>query len=278
MPAVKKLLSRYFNALFGLSILLVVGFVALLAPHLAPYEPDRLFAGPRLSPPSLSFPFGTDALGRDVLSRVIHGARLTAYVGIIALAIGLGVGAVVGLAAGYSRSWLRGLLMRIIDLLYSFPGLLIALALVAFIGPSLENAMIAVGISTIPFFARVTYSVVIVERAKPYFDSGRIIGAGPLRLMVYYLLPNVLPPLIVVGSLGFSTAILAAAGLSFLGLGAQPPTPEWGALLAEGRNYMRNAPWLMIFPGLSIFLVVLAFNLVGDALSERFDPRQRWKR
>jgi len=274
----KRFLSRRFNAMFGLTILSIVAVVAILAPHIAPYEPDRIFSGPRLSPPSLAFPFGTDALGRDLFSRVIHGARLTAYVGTIALAIGLGAGAVTGLAAGYSRSWLRGLLMRAIDLLYSFPGLLIALALVAFIGPSLENAMIAVGISTIPFFARVTYSVVIVERAKPYFDSGRVIGASPLRLMLFYLLPNVLPALIVVGSLGFSTAILAAAGLSFLGLGAQPPAPEWGALLAEGRNYMSNAPWLMIFPGLSIFLVVLAFNLVGDAMSEHFDPRQRWKR
>ncbi|GAA4107216.1 ABC transporter permease [Aminobacter aganoensis] len=273
-----KFLSRYFNAVFGLSILVVIGLVALFAPHIAPYEADRIFAGPRLSPPSAAYPFGTDALGRDMFSRVVHGARLTAYVGTIALVIGLGAGAVVGLAAGYSRTWLRGFLMRVIDLLYSFPGLLIALALVAFIGPSLENAMIAVGISTIPFFARVTYSVVIVERAKPYFDSGRVIGAGSLRLMVFYLLPNVLPALIVVGSLGFSTAILAAAGLSFLGLGAQPPAPEWGALLADGRSYMTNAPWLMIFPGLSIFLVVLAFNLVGDAMSEHFDPRQRWKR
>lgn len=269
---------RYLNASIGTIILTVIVGAAIFAPMLAPFSPERMFTGPRLSPPGWGHLFGTDTLGRDMFSRVVHGARLTLYVGFIAVGIGVVSGTVVGLIAGYAVGWLRGLLMRCIDLLYSFPEILVALALVAFLGPSLDNAMIAVGISRTPFFARVIYSVVLVERSKPYFDSGRIVGAGPVRLMLRYLLPNIVPPLIVVASLGFSTAILAAAGLSFIGLGAQPPAPEWGALLADGRDNMRNAPWLMLYPGFAIILVVLAFNLVGDALSEYLDPHQRWRR
>ena len=269
---------RHFNFYFGCGILLIVVLASLLAPILAPYSPEEMFVGPRLSPPQWDYPFGTDMIGRDVLSRVIHGASLTLYVGAIAVGIGLSCGMLIGLTAGYSTNWLQGALMRTIDVIYSFPDILIALALVAFLGPSLRNAMIAVGISVIPFFARITYSIVVVERNKPYFDSGKVIGASRLRLIFCYLLPNIIPSLIVIGSLGFSHAVLSAAGLSFLGLGAQPPLPEWGALLADGRNYIRKAPWLMFFPGISIILVVLAFNMIGDTIREYIDPRQRWRR
>lgn len=263
------------NLLIGSFIIIVTVVTAIFAPLLAPYDPTQMFVGTRLSSPNTSHLFGTDTLGRDMLSRVIFGSRLSVYVGVVSVSIGLVCGTLIGLGAGYSNHWLQTILMRGIDVLYSFPDILIALALVAFLGPSLTNAMIAVGISGIPYYARITYSVVLVERNKLYFDAGQVIGVKPLRLMLRHLLPNVLPPLIVVATLGFSHAVLSAAGLSFLGFGAQPPSPEWGALLADGRNYIVLAPYLMIFPGISIALIVLAFNLVGDSIREYLDPRQR---
>jgi peptide/nickel transport system permease protein len=275
--ALRSVLGRP-NFLIGSCIILVAAVTAVFAPLLAPHDPTQMFVGPRLSPPNASYLFGTDTLGRDMLSRVIFGSRLSVYVGAVSVSIGLVCGTLIGLGAGYSARLMRTGLMRAIDVLYSFPDILIALALVAFLGPSLTNAMIAVGISVIPYYARVTYSVALVERNKPYFDAALVLGVKPLRLMFRHLLPNVLPPLIVVATLGFSHAVLSAAGLSFLGFGAQPPSPEWGALLADGRNYIVLAPHLMIFPGISIALIVLAFNLVGDSIREYLDPRQRIER
>lgn len=272
--ALRSVLGRP-NLLIGSCIIFVILVTAVLAPLLAPYDPTAMFVGPRLRAPNASHLFGTDMLGRDLLSRVMFGSRLSLYVGAVSVSIGLVCGTLIGLGAGYSAGWMQTGLMRGIDVLYSFPDILIALALVAFLGPSLTNAMIAVGISVIPYYARVTYSVALVERNKPYFDAALVLGVKPLRLMFRHLLPNILPPLIVVATLGFSAAVLSAAGLSFLGLGAQPPSPEWGALLADGRNYIVLAPYLMIFPGISIALIVLAFNLVGDSIREYLDPRQR---
>lgn len=261
-------------AIAGAVIVCLVA-AALLAPLLAPFDPNAMRVGPRLSPPGGPHLFGTDELGRDLFSRVLYGARLTLWVGAVAVGIGLLVGVMTGLVAGYVTGLVRSVLMRGIDVLYAFPDTLIALALLAFLGPSLTNAMIAIGISVIPYYARVTYSVVLVERAKPYVDACAMVGAGGARVLFRHILPNCFAPLIVVASLGFSSAVLSAAGLSFLGLGAQPPAPEWGAILANGRNYITRAPWILIFPGLAITFTVLAFNIAGDGLRRSLDPRQR---
>lgn len=259
----------------GGTIILVLVLVALLAPLLAPYDPTKLALGKRLAPPSWIFPFGTDEFGRDILSRVIYGTRLTLYVGVVAVGIGLLSGVSIGMISGYAGGWIQAVLMRSVDFLYTFPDILIALGLVAFLGPSLTNAMIAVGISVIPYYARVTYSVVLVERNKPYFEASQVIGSGHIRLIMRHLLPNILPPLIVVATLGFSAAVLSAAALSFLGLGAQPPDAEWGKMLADGRNYITRSPWILIFPGLAIIVTVLGFNIFGDGIRDLLDPRQR---
>lgn len=261
--------------LIGGGIIAVLIIVAIFAPFIAPFDPVKLAVGKRLLAPSLDFPFGTDEFGRDILSRVMYGTRLTLYVGIVAVGIGLVSGVVVGTIAGYAGGWVQAVLMRSIDFLYTFPDILIAIALVAFIGPSLTNAMIAVGISVIPYYARVTYGVVLIERHKPYFEAGQVIGAGRARLIIYHLLPNIVPPLIVVATLGFSAAVLSAAALSFLGLGAQPPDPEWGAMLASGRNYIVRSPWILVFPGMAIVITVLAFNILGDGIRDLLDPRLR---
>jgi peptide/nickel transport system permease protein len=263
------------GAAVGLAIVLILILAAVLAQVVSPYDPMRMGAGPRLAGPSLAYPFGTDEFGRDILSRVIHGTRLTLQIGIIAVGISLTAGLLIGLLAGYAGGWPERILMRSVDVIFSFTETLIALAAVAVLGPSLTNAMIAVGIAAIPFYARVTYGVTLVERNKPYFEAAIAAGAAHTRLIFVHLLPNIIPPLIVVATLGVSTAVLAAAALSFLGLGAQPPSPEWGAMLASGREYISRAPSVMIFPGLAIAISVLAFNLLGDGIREALDPRQR---
>jgi peptide/nickel transport system permease protein len=268
-------LLRNPGAVIGLVLVVLLLLVAIFAPLIAPYDPMQMGAGKRLMSPTWSHPFGTDEFGRDLFSRVVFGARLTLQIGVIAVSISLVCGLLIGLVGGYAGGWLERLLMRGVDVLFSFTETLIALAAVAVLGPSLTNAMVAVGIATIPFYARVTYGVVLVERSKPYFEAGLAIGAGHPRLIFLYLLPNVIPPLIVVATLGISTAVLAAAALSFLGLGAQPPLPEWGLMLSAGRDFFSRAPWIMIFPGVAIALAVLGFNLLGDGIREALDPRQR---
>jgi peptide/nickel transport system permease protein len=260
--------------LIGGGIVLALLLVALLAKQIAPFPPEKLAAGPRLSSPSAAHWLGTDEFGRDIFSRIVFGARLTLYVGIVAVGIGLLFGISVGAIAAYAQGWLGGVLMRTIDFLYTFPDVLVALGLVAFLGPSLTNAMIAVGISVIPYYARVTYGVVLSERHKTYVEAAQVIGAGHLRVIVRHVLPNVLPPMVVVASLGFSAAVLSAAALSFLGLGAQPPAAEWGLMLATGRNYITRAPWVVIAPGAAIFLAVIGFNMLGDGIRDLLDPRQ----
>ena len=275
-------LERFARAVFGnrgaaVGFILVVVLVvlAIFAPWIAPYASDQMGAGGRLSPPDADHWFGTDEFGRDMFSRVIFGTRLTIQVGVIAVGISLTAGLLLGLVGGYAGGWLEKILMRSVDVLFSFTETLIALAAVAVLGPSLTNAMIAVGIAAIPFYARVAYSVTLVERNRPYFQAAYAAGAGHLRLLFRHLLPNIIPPMIVVATLGVSAAVLAAAGLSFLGLGAQPPSPEWGAMLSAGRDYFNRAPWIMLYPGLAIMLTVLAFNLLGDGIREALDPRQR---
>ena len=257
-------------ALFIIAVLIAAGvFAGVLAPH----DPTRMAAGRPLTPPSLAYPMGTDELGRDVLSRILFGARLTLQIGAIAVGISLVIGLTIGLLAAFVRGWLEAILMRSVDVVFSFTETLIALAFVAVFGPSLTNAMIAVGIAGIPYYARTAYAAALSEGAKPWFEGAVSAGAGPARLLFLHLLPNVMPTMIVVATLGLSNAILAAAALSFLGLGAQPPQPEWGYMLSAGRDFFNRAPWLMLFPGLAIALTVLAFNLAGDALREALDPR-----
>jgi peptide/nickel transport system permease protein len=262
------------SGVIGLAIVLVLTVTALFAPWIAPFDPLAMGAGPRFQPPSARYPFGTDDFGRDMLSRIIHGARLTLQIGVIAVGISLTSGLLLGLVAGYAGGWAEKVLMRLVDVLFSFTEIVIALACLANLGIGLTNAMIAIGIASIPFYARVTHSVVLVEKQKPYFEAGISAGAGHLRMIFLHLLPIVVPTLIVVGTLGISTAVLAAAGLSFLGLGAQPPEPEWGFMLSSSRDLISRAPWMMIFPGVAIMITVLGFNLLGDGVREVLDPRQ----
>jgi peptide/nickel transport system permease protein len=263
------------NGAVGGAIILVLAGSALLADLVAPYPPMKMGVGKRFLPPALAYPLGTDEFGRDMLSRILQGSRLTLMIGAIAVGISLTAGMAVGLFAAYRGGWVEKILMRATDVLFSFTETLIALACVAVLGPSLENAMIAVGIAGIPFYARTCYSAALVERSKPYFEATIAAGAGAFRLVFLHLLPNVLPTMIVVATLGLSGAILAAAGLSFLGLGAQPPQPEWGAMLSGARDYINRAPWLMVIPGLAIAVTVLGFNLLGDAIRSALDPRER---
>ncbi|MET0745478.1 MAG: ABC transporter permease [Microvirga sp.] len=261
------------GGVIGLSVMALLLVVAVFADQLAPFPPTRMAAGRRLVEPSLRHLAGTDEFGRDMFSRILHGARYTVQIGAIAVGISLTIGLTLGLVAAYARGIVEMVLMRLSDVLFSFTETLIALACVAVLGPSLENAMIAVGIAGIPYYARTAYATALVETAKPYFEGSVAAGAGPIRLVLLHLLPNVMPTMVVVATLGLSSAILAAAGLSFLGLGAQPPTPEWGAMLSAGRDFFNRAPWLMLYPGLAIALVVLAFNLLGDAVREAMDPQ-----
>jgi peptide/nickel transport system permease protein len=274
-PRMLRRALRTRQIVIGGGIVLALLLVALLAAQIAPFPPDRLAAGQRLSPPSATHWLGTDEFGRDIFSRIVFGARLTLYVGIVAVGIGLVFGISVGAVAAYAGGWVGGVLMRTIDFLYTFPDVLVALGLVAFLGPNLTNAMIAVGISVVPYYARVTYGIVLSERQKTYVEAAQVIGAGHLRVILRHVLPNVLPPMIVVCSLGFSTAVLSAAALSFLGLGAQAPASEWGLMLATGRDYIARAPWVVIAPGAAIFLAVMGFNMLGDGIRDLLDPRQR---
>lgn len=270
----RRVLSNW-NTLVGLTILLVVVAAALMGEWLAPYDPLQMRVGPRLSGPSAAHWFGTDELGRDLFSRVVMGTRLSLGIGLVAVAIGLGVGVVFGMIIAVCGPRLQQGLLRVVDVLYSFPDTLIALALIAFMGPGVNNATIAIAISLVPFYARITYGLAVVEHAKPYVEAAWIAGARAPRVMAVQIAPNILQSLIVVGSIGFSSAILSAAGLSFLGLGVQPPSPEWGSILASGRNYINRAPWILVFPGLAICLTVLAFNLVGDGLRDLTDAKSR---
>jgi len=260
------------GAVIGLAIVLVLIAVAILAPWIAPYDPLKMGAGRRLQPPSWAHPFGTDEFGRDMLSRIIFGSRLTLTVGTVAVSISATTGLLVGMIGGYVGGWPERLLMRSVDVLFSFTEVLIALAAVAILGPSLQNAVIAVGVAAIPFYARIAYAQVMIEKNRPYFEAAVSTGAGHFRLIFRHLLLNVLPPMIVVATLGMSTSILGAAGLSFLGLGAQPPFPEWGLMLALGRDYITLAPWITTIPGVAIAVTVLGFNLLGAGIREGIDP------
>ncbi len=266
------------GAVIGLIVFVFLVVIALAAPLVAPFAPDEQFRDKLLSPPSFvggdpRFLLGTDPIGRDILSRLIYGSRFSLFIGVVVVVISLAGGIVLGLVAGYFRGWVDTLIMRVMDVILAFPSLLLALVLVAILGPGLVNAMIAIAIVLQPHYVRLTRAAVMAERGRDYVTSARVAGAGPIRLMFVTILPNCMAPLIVQAALSFSGAILDAAALGFLGMGAQPPTPEWGTMLAEAREFILRAWWVVTFPGLAILITVLAINLMGDGLRDALDPK-----
>jgi len=260
-------------AVIGLSIILSLVLVAIFASMLSPYDPIKIDPVNARLGPSMDHLFGTDQLGRDIFSRVLHGTYISLTVGLISVGIASIIGVTIGLVAGYYGGWLDTLLMRMIDIMLAFPGILLALAIISMLGPSLTNLMIAVGISSIPTYARLTRGSVLSAREQVYVDAARSIGSPNRRILVQHILPNIIAPIIVAATLGVGAAILWAAALSFLGLGSQPPTPEWGRMISEGRQYMRTQWWISTFPGIAIMITVLAMNILGDGLRDVLDPR-----
>lgn len=267
------------GAVLGLAVVLILSFVAIFADIVAPHHPAEQFRSFVLMPPvwieggDWTFPLGTDDIGRDMLSRLIHGARLSLFIGLLVVTLSLAVGVALGLLAGYHGGAADTLIARFMDILLSLPSLLLAIVVAAILGPGLVNAAIAVSVVIVPHYARLTRASVMAERTREYVTAARLAGASDARLMLVTILPNCAAPLIVQATLGFSTAILDAAALGFLGLGAQPPTPEWGTMLSSSLQFLQRAWWVVTFPGLSILITVLAFNLMGDGLRDALDPK-----
>jgi ABC-type dipeptide/oligopeptide/nickel transport system permease subunit len=266
-------LAKSKGATAGLVILVLLVLIAIFAPLLAPFNPIQIDPTHYLFSPGSPYFFGTDQYGRDVFSRVLFGARVSLVIGLISVGIASVIGVTVGLISGYYGGWVDSLLMRIIDVMLAFPGILLALGIVSMLGPSLRNVMIAVGISAIPTYARLTRGSVLSARRELYVDAAHVIGVPDRLILTRHILPNVIAPLIVAATLGVGSAILWAAALSFLGLGAQPPTAEWGRMLSDGRAYLRDQWWIATFPGLAIMITVLAMNMLGDGLRDALDPR-----
>ena len=272
-PGPLRRLLRQRGAVVGLVILVVLAAMALAAPWLSPRDPIKTAPREALEPPGSRFVLGSDQYGRDVASRALHGARLSLTVGLIAVSIALCIGTPIGLISGYYGGRVDGFVMRVVDVLLAFPGILLALAIVTVLSPGLNNVMIAVGLSAVPNYARLVRASALTAREQLYVEAARALGGRDLSIVARYILPNVVAPLIVTATLGLGTAILSAAALSFLGLGSQPPQPEWGRMLSEGRDYLREAWWISTVPGLGIMLTVLAMNLLGDGLRDVLDPR-----
>jgi peptide/nickel transport system permease protein len=273
--AARRRFVRSRTGVAGAVVLLLVLLAAVFAGQVAPYSPTRQDFRVERQPPAQEHLMGTDEFGRDVLSRVIFGARASLAAGAVAASIALGLGLVLGMSAAYYGGGLDNVIMRLMDVILAFPYILLAIAVVAILGPGLQNAMIAIGIVYVPHYARVIRGSVLSIRARDYVDAARALGASDNRVMWQHVLPNALAPVIVQTTLNVGTAIIDTAGLSFLGLGTQPPTPDWGNMLSAGRSYVIDSPWIATFPGLAILVTVLAFNLMGDALRDAFDPRLR---
>ena len=268
-------LARRRGALFGAAVVVLFVGVAVFAPWLAPYDPIETSWSAIRQAPSSAHWFGTDDIGRDVLSRVAWGTRASLLAGVVSVSISIVLGVPIGLAAGFFGGFVDALISRLTDAFLACPFLILAIALAAFLGPDLTNAMIAIGISATPVFVRLTRAQVIDVKVFEYIEAARALGNPPLRIAWRHVLPNALPPLIVQATLAIASAVIAEASLSFLGLGQQPPATSWGSMLNTAKNYVDNAPWMAIWPGLAIFLLVLSFNLVGDGLRDVLDPRQR---
>ena len=269
----RRLLARK-GGVLGLAIIVLFVLVAVLAPLIAPYDPAQQSWTSIRKPSSLAHWFGTDESGRDLLSRVIFGGRASLLAGVVSVTIALGLGVPIGLLAGYGGRWIDAVLSRIADAMLAVPFLILAIALAAFLGPSLQNAMIAIGLTTAPIFVRLTRGQVMAVMVEDYVEAARAVGNPPVRIAFRHILPNILPALIVQSTLSIATAIIAEASLSFLGLGQQPPAPSWGSMLNTAQRFLTQSPWLAVWPGLAIFLVVLSFNLLGDALRDALDPRE----
>jgi peptide/nickel transport system permease protein len=280
-PRMKKWSSFYKKlrknriAMVGGIIVLFYIVIAILAPMIAPFDPLQIDLSKKLLPPSADHWMGTDDKGRDIMSRLIYGARISLVVGFVSVSIGAAVGILLGLVSGYYGRWIDTVIMRVIDVLLAFPGILLALAIISALGPSLVNVMIAVGVFSIPTFARIVRGSTLAAKKLEYVDAVRSLGASDFTIIFKHILPNIMSPIIVQGTLRIATAILTAAGLSFLGLGAQPPTPEWGAMLSNGRDFLFSAPHIAMFPGIAISTLVLGFNLFGDGLRDALDPRMK---
>ena len=270
----RRLLRRK-SALFGLIIIVALVLVALLAPLIAPFDPTQQSWTTIRKPPSAQHWFGTDESGRDLLSRVMFGARASLLAGVVSISIALTLGVPVGLLAGYGGRWVDVLISRITDAMLAIPFLILAIALAAFLGPSLQNAMIAIGVTATPIFVRLTRGQVMAVKVEDYVEAARAVGNPPVRIAVKHILPNILPALIVQATISIATAIIAEASLSFLGLGQQPPAPSWGSMLNTAQRFLTNAPWMALWPGLAIFLAVLSFNILGDGLRDALDPKER---
>jgi len=261
--------------MLGLGVVVFFILLAILAPWIAPHDPLQTSWSAVRKAPSMNYLFGTDEIGRDVLSRVVWGARASLLAGLVSVCISLSLGVPIGLVAGYVGGWVDALISRITDAMLACPFLILAIALAAFLGPSLTNAMIAIGISATPVFIRLTRAQVLSIKVEDYVEAARAIGNSHLRIALRHILPNVVAPLIVQATLAIAAAVIAEASLSFLGLGQQPPAASWGSMLNTAKNYIDNAPWMAVWPGLSIFLLVLSFNLLGDGLRDALDPRHQ---
>lgn len=262
-------------AFLGTILVITISLVALFAPLIAPYDPFETQPAKRLRPPSKEHPFGTDELGRDLLSRTLFGARISLYAALVIICISFAFGTVLGMTSALVGGWIDNVLMRLTDAFLAFPYLTFAMLISAVLGPSLQNAMIAISITWWPWYARLARGQILAVKNELYMEAARAIGVGKLRFLFRYLLPNTFSPLIVQATLDVGYAVLLASSLSFIGLGAQPPAPEWGRMVASGRLYLLTAWWVPLFPGLAIFLTVLGFNLIGDAVRDFVDPRTR---
>ncbi len=268
-----RMLIRNKTAMTGLAVLIILASLAVIAPTIAPYDPDEVDILHQLEPPSPVHLLGTDLYGRDILSRIFFGGRITLVVGLISVAIAAFIGIILGLISGYYGGIADSLIMRFVDILLSFPRVLLALTIVGMLGPGLLNVMIAVGIAGITGYARLVRGTVLSTREEVYVEAARAIGCPDMKILFRHILPNVVGPVIVLATLDVASAVLAASSLSFLGLGVQPPTAEWGYMLNEGRNYLRSAPWITFFPGMTIMISVLSINMLGDGLRDALDPR-----
>ena len=268
-------LKRRKGAMVALVVVVLLILVAVLAPWIAPYDPTKTsFTMVRKAPSWLHW-LGTDEVGRDILSRVIFGARASLSAGLVSVGIAVGAGVPLGLLAGYAGGWIDAIISRVVDAMLAIPFLILAIALAAFLGPSLSNAMIAIGVTATPVFVRLTRGQTLGAKVEDYVEAARAVGNPHWRIALRHVLPNIVPPLLVQASLAIAGAIIAEAALSFLGLGQQPPAPSWGSMLNTAQRFIAQAPWMAIWPGLAIFLVVLSFNLVGDGLRDALDPRER---
>lgn len=268
-------LVRHRLAMFGAVILSSVIILAIIGPTIAPFNPDTMDFKTRFASPSGGHLLGTDDFGRDTFTRIVYGARVSILVGVIAVSLAASVGCTLGLIAGYSRHIIDEIIMRLMDILYAFPAILLAIAILAALGKGVGNAMVAIGIVYVPIFARITRAAVLSVRNEDFVMAARAMGANDARIIFTHIFPNVLSPIIVETTLSLAFAILAEAALSFFGLGTQPPDPSWGRMLSEGRNYLRQSAWMGIFPGLAIMLTVMGFNFLGDGLRDALDPRLR---